>query len=56
MEKARIQWRKREGRKIKGTWDYVGVTYIIESGLEEVGARRVSVGLSRRNGDPLAQG
>lgn len=37
MEKARMQWRKRKGCEIKGTWDYVGVIYIIESGQEEVG-------------------
>lgn len=40
---------KEKGHEIKGikeTWDYVGVTYIIESGLEEVGVRRVSVGLN----------
>lgn len=46
MKKARIQGRKLKGQKIKGTWAYVGVTYIIESGQEEMGARRVSVGLS----------
>lgn len=43
MKKARIQGRKLKGQKIKGTWAYVGVTYIIESVQEEVGARRVSV-------------
>lgn len=38
MEK-RQEYSGERGAEIKGTWDYVGVTYIIESGLEEVRAR-----------------
>lgn len=38
MEK-RQEYSGKRGAEIKGTWDYVGVTYIIESGLEEVRAR-----------------
>ena len=44
-------------REIKGTWNYMGITYIIESGLEEVGeGRGLSVGLTPRYGDLLLQG
>lgn len=46
MAKGKTTVEKEEGSEIKGIWDYVGVTFIIESRLEEAGARRTTVGRS----------